>query len=77
MGVIKKIIMGGGQKKVINNSLKQYYNVKSWNLYLIDMPPLEDFKELSVDKESDDKSDNNSEINFKVVFQYLLTFLRA
>ena len=36
------------------------------------MPPLEDFKELSVDKESDDKSDNNSEINFKVVFQYLL-----
>ena len=36
------------------------------------MPPLEDFKELSVDKESDDKSDNKSEINFKIVFQYLL-----
>ena len=72
LGVIKKIIMGEGQKKIINNSLKQYYSVKSGNLYLIDMPPLEDFKELSVDKESDDKSDNKSEINFKIVFQYLL-----
>ena len=44
LGVIKKIIMGGGQKKVINNSLKKYYNVKGRNLYLIDMPLFEDFK---------------------------------
>ena len=72
LGVIKKIIMGEGQKKIINNSLKQYYNVKSGNLYLIDMPPLEDFKELTVDKESNDKNENKSEINFKTVFQYLL-----
>ena len=71
LGVIKKIIMGEGQKKIINNSLRQYYNVKSGNLYLIDMPPLEDFKEISDEKDSE-KSDNKSEINFKVVFQYLL-----
>ena len=71
LGVIKKIIMGEGQKKIINNSLRQYYSVKSGNLYLIDMPPLEDFKEISVEKESE-KSNNKSEINFKVVFQYLL-----
>jgi len=75
LGVIKKIIMGESQKKIINNSLKHYYNVKSGNLYLIDMPPLEDFKELSVDKDSkdsDDKDNKKAEINFKVVFQYLL-----
>jgi len=71
LGVIKKITMGEGQKKIINNSLRQYYSVKSGNLYLIDMPPLEDFKEISVEKESE-KSNNKSEINFKVVFQYLL-----
>jgi hypothetical protein len=70
LGVIKKIIMGENQKQIVNNSLKKYYNVKSGNLYLIDMPPLEDIKDISIDKDKNDK--DNLEVCYKDVFKYLL-----
>ena len=66
--------MGENQKKIINNSLKKYYNIKSGNLYLIDMPPLEDIKDVYVNKDNNDKDDEDIqvEINFKDIFKYLL-----
>ena len=75
LGVIKKFIMGENQKKIINNSLKKYYNIKSGNLYLIDMPPLEDIKDVYINKDKSDKDDDddiNVEISFKDIFKYLL-----
>ena len=73
LGVIKKLIMGENQKKIINNSLRKYYNIKSGNLYLIDMPPLEDIKDISINKDkNDDKDEAQLEISFKEVFKYLL-----
>ena len=72
LGVVKKIIMGENQKKIINNSLRKYYNIKSGNLYLIDMPPLEDIKDISINKDKNDRSENQLEISFKEVFKYLL-----
>ena len=70
LGVIKKFIMGENQKKIINNSLKKYYNIKSGNLYLIDMPPLEDI--VYINKDKNEKDDIKMEIDFKEVFKYLL-----
>ena len=65
--------MGENQKKIINNSLRKYYNIKSGNLYLIDMPPLEDIKDISINKDkNDDKDEAQLEISFKEVFKYLL-----
>ena len=73
LGVIKKFIMGENQKKIINNSLKKYYNIKSGNLYLIDMPPLEDIKDIYINKDKNDKDEDiPAEINFKEIFKYLL-----
>ena len=72
LGVIKKFIMGENQKKIINNSLRKYYNIKSGNLYLIDMPPLEDIKDISINKEKNGEDEEQSEISFKEVFKYLL-----
>ena len=72
LGVIKKFIMGENQKKIINNSLRKYYNIKSGNLYLIDMPPLEDIRDISINKEKNDGDEAQSEISFKEVFKYLL-----
>ena len=64
--------MGENQKKIINNSLRKYYNIKSGNLYLIDMPPLEDIRDISINKEKNDGDEAQSEISFKEVFKYLL-----
>ena len=73
LGVIKKFIMGENQKKIINNSLKKYYNIKSGNLYLIDIPPLEDIKDIYINKYKNDKDEDiSAEINFKEIFKYLL-----
>ena len=52
--------------------MKKYYNIKSGNLYLIDMPPMEDFREISINNEENNKNDIRIEINFKEVFNYLL-----
>ena len=72
LGVVKKIIMGENQKKIINNSLRKYYNIKSGNLYLIDMPPLEDIKDISINKDKNEQGENQLEISFNEVFKYLL-----
>ena len=72
LGVFNKFIMSENQDKIIDNSLKKYYNIKSGNLYLIDMPPMEDFREISINNEENNKNDIRIEINFKEVFNYLL-----
>ena len=73
LGVFNKFIMGESQDKIDDNSLKKYFNIASGNLYLIDMPPMEDFRKVIISNEENYKNEARIEIDFKEVFNYLLT----